>query len=67
MLVFVKRTVRRRGDKSYEYLSLVEAVRVDGKNTHRTLLRLGEVSELLSSGQIDRITHLSGGAAYLPR
>ena len=55
MVVFVKRTVRRRGDKSYEYLSLVEAVREDGRNTHRTLLRLGEVSELRSSGQIDRI------------
>jgi 2'-5' RNA ligase len=55
VVVFVKRTVRRRGDKSYEYLSLVEAVREDGRNTHRTLLRLGEVSELRSSGQIDRI------------
>ena len=53
--MFVKRTVRRRGDKSYEYLSLVEAVREDGRNTHHTLLRLGEVSELRSSGQIDRI------------
>ena len=39
----MKTTVRRRGDKHYRYLSLVEAVRVDGKNTHRTLLRLGEV------------------------
>ena len=55
MGVFVKRTVRRRGDKSYEYLSLVEAVRVNGKNTHTTLLRLGEVSELRESGQLDRI------------
>jgi transposase len=53
--VFVKKTVRRRGDKSYEYLSLVEAVREDGKNTHRTLLRLGEVTELRASGQLDRI------------
>jgi len=54
--VFVKRTVRRRGDsKVYEYLSLVEAVRVNGKNTHTTLLRLGEVSELRASGQLDRI------------
>ncbi len=53
--MFVKKTVRRRGDKSYEYLSLVEAVREDGKNTHRTLLRLGEVSELRASGQLDRI------------
>src|ERR1039458_9913471 len=41
--------------RSDEYLSLVEAVREDGRNTHRTLLRLGEVSELRSSGQIDRI------------
>jgi hypothetical protein len=41
--------------RSEEYLSLVEAVREDGRNTHRTLLRLGEVSELRSSGQIDRI------------
>jgi transposase len=53
--VYVKTTVRRRGDKEYSYLSLVEAVRVDGKVTHRTLLRLGEVSELRSSGQLDRI------------
>ena len=53
--MFVKKTVRRRGDKAYEYLSLVEAVREDGRNTHRTLLRLGEVSELRASGQLDRI------------
>ena len=51
----MKRTVRRRGETAYEYLSLVEAVRVEGKNTHRTLLRLGEVSELRESGQLDRI------------
>src|ERR1017187_3663255 len=53
--MFIKKTVRRRGDKRYEYLSLVEAVREDGKNTHRTLLRLGEVTELRASGQLDRI------------
>jgi len=53
--VFVKRTVKRRGDTSYEYLALVEAVRVEGRNTHRTLFRLGEVSELRESGQLDRI------------
>ena len=63
--MFVKTTVRRRGDKSYTYLSLVEAVRVGGKNTHKTLLRLGEVSDLASSGQLDRIiaalsSHASG-------
>jgi hypothetical protein len=50
---------------TYTYLSLVEAVREGGKNTHRTLLRLGEVSELRDSGQLDRIiaalsSHASG-------
>ncbi|MGH8935655.1 MAG: IS1634 family transposase [Acidimicrobiia bacterium] len=53
--MFVKTTVRRRGDKEYRYLSLVEAVRVDGKNKHRTLLRLGEAGQLAASGQLDRI------------
>jgi transposase len=55
LVVFVKTTVRRRGDKTYRYLSLVESVRVDGKMTHNTLLRLGEVTELRDSGQLDRI------------
>ncbi len=53
--VFVKTTRRQRGDKRYEYLSLVEAVREGGKVGHRTLLRLGEVSALRESGQLDRI------------
>jgi hypothetical protein len=53
--VFVKTTVRKRGDKSYTYLSLVESVRVDGKMTHNTLLRLGEVGELCRTKQLDRI------------
>lgn len=51
----MKRTVRRRGDKEYTYLSLVEAVRVEGKNRQVELLRLGEVGELERSGQLDRI------------
>lgn len=53
--VFVKTTRRKRGDKTYEYLSLVESVREDGKMRHRTLLRLGEVSALKASGQLDRV------------
>ncbi len=53
--MYVKTTVRRRGDKEYRYLSLVEAVRTGGKNTQRTLLRLGEAGELAASGQLDRI------------
>jgi transposase len=34
---------------------LVESVRQNGKNTHRTLLRLGEVTALRESGELDRI------------
>ncbi|MGB9111541.1 MAG: IS1634 family transposase [Acidimicrobiales bacterium] len=51
----MKRTTRRRGEKEYTYLSLVESVRVNGKKTHETLLRLGEIGELERSGQLDRI------------
>ena len=39
----------------YEYLSLVESVRDGAKVGHRTLLRLGEVTALRESGQLDRI------------
>jgi hypothetical protein len=53
--VFVKTTRRRRGDKTYEYLSLVETVRDGTKISHRTLLRLGEVTALRDSGQLERI------------
>src|SRR5215210_4712184 len=53
--VFVKTTRRKRGDKSYEYLSLVEAVRDGDRTGHRTLLRLGEVTALRESGQLGRI------------
>ena len=53
--MFVKTTRRKRGDKVYEYLSLVESVRNGTKNTHRTLLRLGEVTALRETGQLGRI------------
>ena len=39
----------------YEYLSLVESVRDGSKVGHRTLLRLGEVTALRESGQLERI------------
>jgi Transposase DDE domain len=63
--VFVKTTRRKRGDKNYEYLSLVEAVREGERTGHRTLLRLGEVTALRESGQLERIIaalrrHLDG-------
>ena len=53
--MFVKTTRRRRGDKVYEYLSLVESVRDGSRVGHRTLLRLGEVTALRESGQLERI------------
>ena len=39
----------------YEYLSLVESVRDGARVGHRTLLRLGEVTALRESGQLERI------------
>lgn len=61
----VKTTRRRRGDKTYEYLSLVESVRDGNKVGHRTLLRLGEVTALRSSGELERI--VSALEAHLRR
>jgi transposase len=54
--MFIKtKRVRRANRGTYEYLTLVESVRIDGKNTHRTLYRLGEASALRESGELDRI------------
>lgn len=54
-VVFVKTSTVRRGNKTYEYLSLVEAVRDGSRTHHRTLLRLGQASVLRDSGQLERI------------
>jgi Transposase DDE domain len=53
--VFVKTTRVKRGNKQYEYLALVEAVRDGDRTGHRVLFRLGEASALRASGQVDRI------------
>lgn len=53
--MYVKTTVKRRGEREYTYLSLVEAFRDGDRVSQKTLLRLGEVSELRASGQLDRI------------
>jgi transposase len=53
--MFIKTKRVRRANRTYEYLTLVESVRVDGKNTHRTLFRLGEATALRESGELDRI------------
>ena len=54
-MVFVKTTRVKRGNKSYEYLSLVEASRDGGKVGHRILFRLGEAGALRRSGELERI------------
>jgi transposase len=53
--MFVKTKRVRRANRTYEYLTLVESVRVNGTNTHRTLFRLGEASALRETGELDRI------------
>ena len=46
----------QRGNRTYEYLSFVEAFRGDdGKKRHNTLFRLGEASALRETGELDRI------------
>lgn len=48
--------IQRRGNRTYEYLSLVEAFRGDdGKKRHSTLFRLGQASALRETGELDRI------------
>jgi hypothetical protein len=65
-VVFVKTSTVRRDNRSYEYLSLVEAFRDEGgKTRHRTIVRLGEAAALRASGELDRIVaalqrHLDG-------
>jgi hypothetical protein len=53
--VYVKTTRVRRGNRVYEYLSLVEAVRDGGRVRHDVVARLGEASALRASGELDRI------------
>ena len=53
--MFIKTKRVRRANRTYEYLTLVESVRVDGKNSHRTLFRLGEATALRETGELDRI------------
>ena len=53
--MYVKTTTVRRGNRTYEYLSLVEAVRDGGRVRHDVVARLGEASALRTSGELDRI------------
>jgi hypothetical protein len=54
--VYVKVDRVRSGKKVYSYLTLAESYRNEsGQPRHRVVARLGEVSELKSSGQLERI------------
>lgn len=53
--MFVKTTRVRKGNRAYEYLSLVESERVEGKVRHITVARLGEAGALRESGELERI------------
>ena len=53
--MYVKTNRVRRDNRTYEYLTLVEAVRDGDKVRHRTIARLGEASRLRETGELDRI------------
>ena len=53
--MFVKTTRVRKDNRAYEYVSLVESERVDGKVRHTTVARLGEAAALRESGELERI------------
>jgi hypothetical protein len=53
--MYVKTNRVRRDNRTYEYLTLVEAVREGGRVRHRTIARLGEASRLRESGELERI------------
>ena len=54
--VYVKVSRVRSGKKTYSYLTLAESYRNDaGQPRHRVVARLGEITELKSSGELERI------------
>jgi transposase len=54
--VYVKVSTVRSGKKTYRYLTLAESFRnEDGQPRSRIVARLGEVSEMTTSGELERI------------
>ena len=53
--MYVKTTRVRRGNRVYQYVTLVEAVRDGRRVRHQVIARLGEASALRASGELDRI------------
>lgn len=58
--MYVKTTRVRRGKRTYEYLSLVEARRDGGKVRHEVVCRLGEAGALRATGELERIAAALG-------
>jgi transposase len=56
-VVYVKTTTVRRGNRVYEYVTLVEAVRDGDRVRHQVIARLGEAGALRASGELQRIIH----------
>lgn len=55
LVVYVKSTTVRAGNRSYRYLTLVESFRDGTRVRQRVVARLGEESELVATGELDRI------------
>jgi hypothetical protein len=54
--VYVKVSTVRSGKTTYRYLTLAESFRnEDGQPRSRIIARLGEVSEMTTSGELERI------------
>ena len=59
--MYVKSTTVRAGKKTYRYLTLVESFRDGPRVRQRVVARLGEESELIASGELDRIVDALSG------
>ena len=53
--MYVRAKTVRHGDRTYEYLQLVEARREDGRNRQRVIATLGRLDQIAASGQLDRL------------
>lgn len=54
--MYVKVSTVRSGKKAYRYLTLAESYRDgQGRPRHRVVARLGEVAEMTSSGELERV------------
>ncbi len=64
--MYVKSTTVRAGKRTYRYLTLVESFREGSRVRQRVVARLGEESELVASGELDRIVDALSGRLARP-